>query len=111
LFYSQSEDCFIESEKGAQRPVVRADEERLFKLLDKYARSAHSCFLAEMTSTDEGYSLCFRPISGHEKSKERYACRYLVIGIGEARLLSSSRLLTESVVSWLDSELPTLSKS
>ena len=91
--------------------MLTADKERLFKLLDKYARSAHSCFLAEMTSTDEGYSLCFRPVRGNEDSEERYACRYLLIGIGEARLLSSSKLLTEGVASWLDSELPTLSKS
>ena len=91
--------------------MVRADEKRLFKLLDKYARSAHSCFLAEMTSTDEGYSLCFRRIGGNAGSEERYACRYLVIGIGEARRISSGSLLTESVASWLDSELPRLSKS
>jgi hypothetical protein len=90
---------------------MNADEERLFELLDKYARSAHSCFLAEMTSTDEGYSLCFRPVHGNKESEERYECRYLLIGIDEARLLSSSKLLTRSVASWLDSELPTLSKS
>jgi hypothetical protein len=89
---------------------MEADEKRLFKLLDKYSRNAHSCFLAEMTSTDEGYSLCFRPIGGEAKSEERYACRYLVIGIDEARVLSSRRLLTESIASWLDTELPLLSK-
>jgi hypothetical protein len=90
--------------------MVRADEKRLFKLLDKYARSAHSCLLVEMTSTGEGYSLCFRPVCGDGESGEQYACRYLVIGKGEARLLSSRKLLTESVASWLDSELPALSK-
>jgi hypothetical protein len=64
-----------------------------------------------MTSIDEGYSLCFRPDRRDEESEEPYACRYLVIEAGEARLLSSGGLLTKNVTSWLDSELPTLSKA
>jgi hypothetical protein len=89
---------------------VGAHEKRLFKLLDKYARSAHSYFLAEMTSTDEGCSLCFRPVCGDQETDERYACRYLVVGTGEACLVSSNGLLTANVISWLDGELPTLSR-
>ena len=90
---------------------MEADKGRLFELLDRYARTRHSCFLAEITSTDEGYSLCFRPVGEAVTPEERYFCRYLAIGTDEAKLLISKRLLTKSIASWLDSELPRLSKS
>jgi hypothetical protein len=87
-------------------------EKCCFELLDKYSRSEHACFLAEMflSADASGYQLCFRPVDGTRSSSNRYACLYLEIGTEEARASASCKLLTDDIVEWLDSELPALSQ-
>ena len=82
-----------------------------FKLLDGYARRNHHCFLAEMDLIDaeQVYALCFRPTGIVDRnSPNRYACRYLYVGVDEVETAGKTNVLPTSVTAMLDSELPSL---
>jgi len=90
---------------------MRLNYSKLFKLLDGYATRYHKCFVAELSfDEDKGeYTVCFRPLGGSPQSPDRYACRYLTIGFGEAREMLRAGLLTVSVANTLEEELQPLS--
>jgi hypothetical protein len=78
---------------------MTTDETQLFALLDKYARSRHGCFPAEMNpdKNNTEYSLCFRPLAVRERSPDRYACRYVQLDIEEARSTGHARVLSSVI--------------
>lgn len=82
-----------------------------FKLLDGYSRAHHACFLAEMFPSGTDYWLCFRPTGVNKESPNRYACRYLKIGLEEMSTAALSGALPISIAETLDKELSTLPKS
>jgi hypothetical protein len=89
--------------------LMSSEYSRVFRLLDKYSRSQHQCFLAELFPSDvKGeHLLCFRPVSAAADSSD-LACRYLRVKDAELRLASQAKLLTDSLVERLDQELATL---
>jgi len=74
---------------------MSSSEKRLFNLLDDYARTRHSCFLAEMflNSENSHYVLCFRPAAVSADSRDRYTCKYLTIDAGAARAAGKAAVL------------------
>jgi len=91
--------------------LTRLDYSKLFKLLDGYAKRHHKCFVAELSFDDDKgeYTVCFRPSGASPESPDRYVCRYLTVGAGEARQMLRAGLLTVSVANTLDEELRPLS--
>ncbi len=82
-------------------------------MLDGYSRSRHRCFVSEMflNAGETYYTLCFRPTGGSKDSPNRYACRYLNIGVEEVRTAGQKRMQPASMTEMLDRELPTLPQS
>ena len=84
---------------------------KCFRLLDGYARRNHHCFLAEMDliAAEQVYALCFRPTGVTARdSPNRYACRYLYVGVDEVETAVKTNVLPTSVTAMLDWELPSL---
>lgn len=84
----------------------------VFKLLDDYSRNRHRCFVAEfdLDKAESYYHVCFRPTGVSLDSPNRYACRYLHIGIGEIMEAVEKKELPVSVIEQLDKELPSLGR-
>jgi hypothetical protein len=82
----------------------------VFGLLDTYSRKRHQCFVAEfdLNKAKTGYRVCFRPTGSSKDSPNRYACRYLDIGLRDATVAAERKELPASVVEHLDKELPSL---
>ena len=91
--------------------LTSAEYSRVFKLLDKYARSEHRSFLAEffLSEPKAEYILCFRPLNPSVGSP--MACRYLRFEIAELRAACKAKVLTDSLVETLAAELSTLGGS
>jgi hypothetical protein len=89
---------------------MTTEESQLFALLDKYSRTSHRCFLAEMLLQKDGdqYLLCFRPAAASEASTDRYACRYIHVEFTDAQRASRTGALTATIKAKLDRELPSL---
>src|SRR6266403_248918 len=70
-------------------------ETHWFVLLDSYARSTHSCFLAEFfrDQSTEVYFLCFRPVLSAcpQDSEQRYECKYIRISLEELKATATRR--------------------
>lgn len=84
-----------------------------FKLLDDYARSAHSCFLTEFfpTGKSEGsYLCCFRPLGTEIDAADRYACKYVAMSADQIESILSSECIPADVAETLDEELAGLTK-
>jgi len=90
---------------------MTAEETICFKLLDGYSRAHHACFLAEMDNTATDYTLCFRPTGVTKESRNRYACKYLKIGIEDVSSAARNGSLPLSTTKMLDKELCTLPRS
>ncbi len=90
--------------------MTTSDRAIAFRLLDDYARSKHQCFVAEFDLDKAGleYRVCFRPTCGSKGSPNRYACRYLHVGIRDVTEAVEKKELPASVVDLLDRELPSL---
>lgn len=84
------------------------DETSFFALADKYARTQHHCFLAEMTRDQSGYSLCFRPTRGSIDSPNRYACEYFQASLEEVRAADESGGIPIGLTERLDLALSAL---
>jgi hypothetical protein len=57
--------------------MTKSKEETAFGMLDRYARSAYGCFVAEMFPNETGteYTVCFRPVKNIDKnSPDRFDC-------------------------------------
>ncbi len=84
-------------------------ETHWFVLLDSYARSTHSCFLAEFfrDQSTEVYFLCFRPVLSAcpQDSEQRYECKYIRISLEELKATASGRELAAPLVTTLDRSL------
>jgi hypothetical protein len=82
-------------------------------MLDRYSRTRHRCFLAEMdlNASQAYYSLCFRPTGGTKDSPNRYACLYLRINAEELKTAGQQHVVPASITQMLDKELPTLPRS
>lgn len=89
------------------------EESKFFELLDCYARSKYRCFLAEMNLNrfKANYTLCFRPTGGGKDSLDRYACRYLSVGVEVAGTAGQRNALPIAGTEMLDSELSMLRRS
>jgi hypothetical protein len=89
--------------------LMSSDYSRVFTLLDKYSRSQHRCFLAELFPSDvKGeHLLCFRPVNVAADSNG-LVCRYLRVKDTELVLASQAKLLSDSLVQRLANELATL---
>ena len=90
-------------------PLTSSEYSRVFRLLDKYSRSQHRCFLAELFPSDvkAEHLLCFRPVNVAADSNG-LVCRYLRVKDAELKLASHAKLLTDSLVERLAKELATL---
>jgi hypothetical protein len=91
-----------------------SSERTLFNLLDEYARTRHSCFLAEffMNSQKTEYILCFRPLTAaNNNSPDRYAYEYLRIEADVARAAGKAAALVPSITGVLDNALAALNDS
>jgi len=90
--------------------AMTLDETKCFKMLDGYSRTHHRCFLAEMNlNANKGaYALCFRPAGGDRNSPNRYACRYLHIGVKDVKSAADMQVLPLSISEMLDREPPAL---
>jgi hypothetical protein len=89
----------------------RSEYSKLFKLLDGYAKRHHKCFLAELFMSEDGdaFIMCFRPKVFSEDPQNQRVCQYVRIETGEARELTRTGLLTESIANILDEKLQPLS--
>ena len=89
---------------------MTAAEALIFRLLDDHVRTRHACFVSEFFPTRENtkYSVCFRPLKAPEDSPERYACRYLQVGMEEADQVAGSGALTGPLREQIDRELSLL---
>lgn len=75
------------------RPELTAAEySRVFRLLDKYSRSEHRSFLAELfpSEAEAEYVLCFRPLDAIPGSSDN-ACLYLRVETAELKSASKPR--------------------
>jgi hypothetical protein len=92
---------------------MASSEQQLFQLLDDYSRRHHQCFVAEMFLNSERskFILCFRSVNANGNSPDRYASRYLRVGIGEAEIAGHTNALTTLVSTMLDKELGDLGQS
>jgi hypothetical protein len=90
----------------------RSEYSKLFKALDGYAKRHHKCFLAELFMSEDGdeYIMCFRPTVFSEDPQNQRTCLYVRIETGEARELTRTGLLTESIANILDEKLQPLSQ-
>jgi hypothetical protein len=93
--------------------MTPAKDETAFRLLDQYARSAHSCFVAEMFPNEAGteYTACFRPVNTGRDSPNRLDCRYFRFSIQEVETLNETNALTASIAEKIDNQLRILGKS
>lgn len=93
--------------------MTPAREETAFRLLDQYARSAHSCFVAEMFPNEAGteYTACFRPVNTGRNSPNRIDCRYFRLSNQVVETLNETNALTASIAEKIDNELRNLGKS
>jgi hypothetical protein len=80
----------------------------VFRLFYEYSRKRQYCFVAEFfpNRAKDGYLLCFRPTGGTKESPNRYAGRYLDIGLGEVQEAAKTNDLPASVTELLDKEIP-----
>ena len=80
-------------------------------MVDEYARTRHSCFLAEMflNSENSQYVLCFRPAAVSAASADRYTCKYLRIDAEIATAAGKAAALIPSVTRMLDNALRAIS--
>lgn len=90
--------------------MTSSEDGAVFKLLDSYSRNQHQCFVAEfdLDKAESYYRVCFRPTRVTKDSPNRYACRYLHIGISDIMEAVKRKELPASVVEQLDKELPSL---
>jgi hypothetical protein len=93
--------------------MTPAREETAFRLLDQYARSAHSCFVAELFPNEAGteYTACFRPVNTDRNSPNRLDCRYFRFSNQEVETLNETNALTASIAEKIDNQLRILGKS
>jgi hypothetical protein len=93
--------------------MTPANEDTAFRLLDQYARSAHSCFVAELFPNEAGteYTACFRPVNTGKNSPNRIDCRYFRFSNQEVETLNETNALTASIAEKIDSQLRILGKS
>src|SRR5215472_12525660 len=91
--------------------LTSAEYSRVFKLLDKYARSGHRSFLAEffLSEPKAEYVLCFRPMNPSVGCPNE--CRYLRFETAELRAACKGKVLTDFLVETLETELSTLGRS
>jgi hypothetical protein len=82
-------------------------------MLDRYSRTRHRCFLAEMdlNASQADYPLCFHPTGGTKDSPNRYACLYLRINGEEVKTAGQQPVLPASITQMLDRDLPALPQS
>ncbi len=93
--------------------MTQSEEAVVFDLIKKYSTMQHQCLVTEMflSDTKTEYIFCFRPMSAHMGSSNRYACRYLRIGADDARTAGELKILPTSITDQLDKELPALGQS
>jgi hypothetical protein len=87
--------------------AMTSEETRVFKLIDKYSRDRHGCFVSEMFlgKARTAYTVCFRPTGVKVDSPGRYACRYLDIEASEVKSTAEEGILMASITQKLDREL------
>jgi hypothetical protein len=90
--------------------MTSSEYSAVFRLLDDYARTRYHCFLAEffLDKTGTEYLACFRPVGLAVGSPNRYACRYLHIGVGQLPEAAKHTVLPARIVELLARELPAL---
>jgi hypothetical protein len=94
--------------------MTKSKEVTAFGVLDRYARSAHACFVAEMFANEAGteYTVCFRPVENLDRnSANRFDCRYFRFSHHEVEALKETNTLTAQVAEKIDNELRILGKS
>ena len=89
------------------------EETNCFKMLDRYSRTRHGRFLAEMdlNTAKANYARCFRPAAISKESPNRNACLYLYFAAEEVRSAGQEQMLPASITQLLDRKLPALPKS
>jgi hypothetical protein len=92
---------------------MTAEESHLFETLDKYSRTHHKCFLAEMCLAKNAteYVFCFRPAHARSDSPVCYACRYLRLAVADSRAIAQARALIPEAKEIVDRELKSLNDS
>lgn len=90
---------------------MTSEESQFFELLDRYSKTHHKCFLAEMFLNKKGteYVLCFRPGIEVMNPADRSSCRYLRINPIDVQLVGKTKTLTTEIKERLDRELKSLS--
>jgi hypothetical protein len=94
--------------------MTKSKEETAFGVLNRYARSAHACFVAEMFPNEAGteYTVCFRPVKNIDRnSPNRFDCRYFRFSDHEGEALNETNALSASIADKIDNELRILGKS
>jgi hypothetical protein len=77
---------------------VTLEETNCFKMLDRYSRTRHGCFLAEMdlNTAKANYTLRFRPAAISKESPNLNACLYLHIAAEDVRAAGQEQTLPAS---------------
>ena len=82
----------------------------LFTIIDKYVRTQHRCFVAELDFSRPKWVMCIRPTEENIRALARdvYACKYISFSLEEADEVASGNALGLKLMERIDHELSSL---
>jgi hypothetical protein len=82
----------------------------LFTIIDKYVRTQHRCFVAELDFSRPKWVMCIRPTEENIRALARdvYACKYINFSLEEADEVASGNALGLKLRERIDCELSSL---
>ena len=85
----------------------------LFTTSDKYVRTRHRCFVAELDFSQTKWVMCIRPTEENIRALARdvYACKYFSPSLEEADEVCTANALGSKLMERIDRELRSLGDS
>jgi hypothetical protein len=79
----------------------------LFAIIDKYVRTRHRCFVAELDFSRSKWVMCIRPTEENTRSlgRDAYACKYISLSLEEADEVASENALELKLMERIDRDL------
>ena len=82
----------------------------LFTTFDKYVRTRHRCFIAELDFSSTQWVMCIRPTAENIRAftQDVYTCKYISLSSEEAEEVSKANALGPKLMERIDRELSSL---
>ena len=82
----------------------------LFTIIDKYVRTRHRCFVAELDFSRPKWVMCIRPTEENIRALalDAYAYKYISLSLEDADEISSANALGPKLMERIDRELSSL---